>query len=212
MPATRSAGRSIPHGVGAKTVQPTWTRRPARVRATRRSGGVGRRHGGDLMRCGRVPFRFRFFDTPLRATSLGCAAMVRARLPVALLFCYFSVFRGVPPRLITTTMIFFFFEPIHLMLCTKRDGTSCDDVPYFTVCRFLRLRTQKPVYARGYVYAPTVYTHYRSRKRTYPRIRTLGCVYARTCVYTPTPAYKHVCVHAASGAYTQRRDERHGTT
>ena len=54
-----------------------------------------------------------------------------------------------------------------------------------------------------YVYAPAVYTYYRSRKRTYPRIRTLGCVYARTYVYAPTPAYKQGCVNAASGAYTQ---------
>ena len=44
------------------------------------------------------------------------------------------------------------------------------------------------------------YTHPCLRIRTYPRIRTLGCVYARTCVYAPTPAYKQVCVNAASGA------------
>ena len=50
------------------------------------------------------------------------------------------------------------------------------------------------------VYAPPAYTHPCLRIRTYPRIRTLGYVYARTCVYAPTPAYKHVCVNAASGA------------
>ena len=86
-----------------------------------------------------------------------------------------------------------------------------------TVCRFLRLRgrgcvyAETCVYARGYVYAPAVFTHYRSRKRTYPRIRTLGYVYARTCVYAPTPAYKHVCVNAASGAYTHLPAYTHPT-
>ena len=86
-----------------------------------------------------------------------------------------------------------------------------------TVCRFLRLRgrgcvyAETCVYARGYVYAPAVYTYYRSRKRTYPRIRTLGCVYARTCVYAPTPAYKHMCVNAASGAYTHLPAYTHPT-
>jgi len=61
------------------------------------------------------------------------------------------------------------------------------------------------------VYAPPAYTHPCLRIRTYPRIRTLRCVYARTCVYAPTPAYKHVCVNAASGAYTHLPAYTHPT-
>jgi hypothetical protein len=117
------------------------------------------------------------------------------------------------------------------------------------VCAAGGAYTQKPVYTRGgtythplcirttarvntptRVYAPLpAYTHP-------PRIRTPACVHtqaptrvyapSRTCVYAPTPAYKHVCVNAASGAYThlpaythptlrpactQGRDERHVT-
>ena len=56
-------------------------------------------------------------------------------------------------------------------------------VGIITVCRFLRLRVRGCVYAetcayaRGYLYAPAVYTHYRSRKRTYPRGATLETVH-----------------------------------
>ena len=78
-----------------------------------------------------------------------------------------------------------------------------------TVRRFQRLRGRGLHIRRTCVYvAGGAYTHplcirtYRSRKRTHPRIRTLGCVYARTCVYAPTAAYKHICVNAASWAYT----------
>ena len=92
-----------------------------------------------------------------------------------------------------------------------------------TVCRFLRLRgrgcvyAETCLYARGYVYAPAVYTHYRSRKRTLrwhlPAYTHPGVVYARTLrtVYAPTPAYKHVCVNAASGAYTHLPAYTHPT-
>ena len=49
----------------------------------------------------------------------------------------------------------------------------------------VRIRAETCLYyvynARGYyLYAPTVCTHYRSRKRTYLRIRTRRCVYAGT--------------------------------
>ena len=95
---------------------------------------------------------------------------------------------------------------------------------------FTRILKDKSVFAAyprirtpACVYAPPAYTH--PCLRTYAPTR----VYApsRTCVYAPTPAYKHVCVNAASGAYThlpaythptlrpacstQGRDERHVT-
>ena len=83
---------------------------------------------------------------------------------------------------------------------------------------FTRILKDKSVFAAyprirtpACVYAPPAYTHPCLRIRTYPRIRTLGCVYARTCVYAPTPAYKHVCVNAASGAYTHLPAYTHPT-
>ena len=76
----------------------------------------------------------------------------------------------------------------------KRVYTHLKDKSVFAA--YPRIRTP------ACVYAPPAYTHPCLRIRTYPRIRTLGCVYARTCVYAPTPAYKHMCVNAASGAYT----------
>jgi hypothetical protein len=74
-----------------------------------------------------------------------------------------------------------------------------------------RIRTYPRIRTPACVYAPPAYTHPCLRIRTYPRIRTLGCVYARTCVYAPTPAYKHVCVNAASGAYTHLPAYTHPT-
>ena len=74
-----------------------------------------------------------------------------------------------------------------------------------------RIRTYPRIRTPACVYAPPAYTHPCLHIRTYPRIRTLGCVYARTCVYAPTPAYKHVCVNAASGAYTHYLAYTHPT-
>ena len=74
-----------------------------------------------------------------------------------------------------------------------------------------RIRTYPRIRTPACVYAPPAYTHPCLRIRTYPRIRTLGYVYARTCVYAPTPAYKHVCVNAASGAYTHLPAYTHPT-
>ena len=64
--------------------------------------------------------------------------------------------------------------------------------------------------------APPAYTHPCLRIHTHLCIRTLGCaytplVYARTRVYAPTPAYKQVCVNAASGAYTHLPAYTHPT-
>ena len=74
-----------------------------------------------------------------------------------------------------------------------------------------RIRTYPRIRTPACVYAPPAYTHPCLRIRTYPRIRTLRCVYARTCVYAPTPAYKQVCVNAASGAYTHLPAYTHPT-
>ena len=78
----------------------------------------------------------------------------------------------------------------------------------------VRIRAETCLYyvynARGYyLYAPTVCTHYRSRKRTYPRIRTRVRVRTRFVnapsarVYTPTRVYApSVRVNALSHVYT----------
>ena len=113
-------------------------------------------------------------------------------------------------------------SPGHATRGRKGGEQSCG----ITVCRFLRLRgrgcvyAETCVYARGYVFTPAVYTHYRSRIRTRvrvytrcvyapsarvfaptPRIRTPACtprVYAPLPAYTHPPVYTHpgVCVYA----------------
>ena len=90
----------------------------------------------------------------------------------------------------------------HLRSCLRFHNNT---VFIITVCRFLRLRGRGCVYAETCVYA-------RGYVCTHPLcIRTTARVNAPTRVYAPTPAYKHMCVNAASGAYTHLPAYTHPT-
>jgi hypothetical protein len=80
-------------------------------------------------------------------------------------------------------------------------------IPAFTRSG-VHIRRNTCVYARGYVYAPAVYTHYRSRKRTYPRIRNRRTPQA-TSLFHSTQLRRPQ--GAAQRRDTQRRTARGGS-